>query len=176
MTPKRRLLTLILLVYALRNRYWSRIIIIITVLTRWRQKMQVQNTSRTSSLKQKPASSWRRQRNKNGLERSRQHKARTKKWLLTCASYYKNGETYLTSYTVWAATSMTRIAGENVLTKPRHCHPCNECMPNDSPVSIHIASWQNAETLSPLPSLSLWFQWRKRSITTLVSTDHRYRS
>ena len=38
MTPKRRLLTLILLAYALRNRYWTRIIIIITVLTRWRPK------------------------------------------------------------------------------------------------------------------------------------------
>ena len=37
---------------------------------------------------------------RNGLERSRQHKARTNKWLPMCASYYKNGETYLTLYTV----------------------------------------------------------------------------
>ena len=52
----------------------------------------------------------------------------------------------------------------------RDCHPYNERMLKDSPVSIHFTSWKNAETLLPLVNLSLWFQWRKRSQTTLMST------
>ena len=81
---------------------------------------------------------------------------------------------------------------QNVLTKARDRHSYNERMPKDSPVSIHITSWRNADTLlllptlslrctqtkprglnrlqRRLPTLSLWFQSKNRSITTLVST------
>ena len=90
-----------------------------------------------------------------------------RKWNLTLLAHQNTGKEDVWKDHATAAHRWFEL--QNVLTKARDCHPYNERIPKDSLVSIHFTSWQNAETLQALPTLSLWFQWRRWSQTTLVS-------